>query len=391
MTLLALRNTVQTYDWGSRTAIPTLQGRPPSAEPEAELWMGAHPKAASEVLWDGVWTPLDAVIRRAPEAVLGAAVRRSYGPRLPFLFKVLAAAKPLSIQAHPAVAQAVAGFERENAAGIPLDDDARNYRDRHHKPEVLCALTEFTVLRGFRPIAESAERLGRLGIDLPTGSWRELLTAFLAIEQGAPILAPIAELDPDDDDLVLRWARRLADAFPGDRGALAPFLLELVELAPGEAVFTGPGILHAYLQGVGIELMASSDNVLRGACTSKHVDAAELTRIVRFEATDDGRVVPERTDGVQRFLSPADEFLLSRLQVTPDRPHVRRGEQRLGVEILLATEGEGRLISDRGDARPYRHGDAFLVTGGEAAGYRIEGAATWFRAEVARCPEISTD
>lgn len=394
MTLFELRNPVQRYDWGSRTAIPELTGRAPADEPEAELWMGAHPKAPSQVRIDGEWTTLDRAIRRDPEGLLGVDVARDFENRLPFLFKILAAERPLSIQAHPDRHQAIEGFRREEAAGIDRWAERRNYRDRHHKPEILYALTDFTILRGFREPAEAAVLFARAGAGArleSLDSTRALLDAFLSVENGAPLLAGLRAFDADDPEPAIAWARRLADVFPGDRGALAPLFLQVVTLEPGEAVYTAPGTLHAYLGGVGVELMASSDNVLRGGCTSKHVDRDELARVVTCEPARDGRVVPRAEDGALVFDTPAEEFRLSVVHVERERPH-RRGPGRReassnGIEILLVTEGEGEIVHRDGGGearRAFGRGDSFLIPGGavSATDYRVEGEATLFRAEV---------
>ncbi|MEM6797600.1 MAG: mannose-6-phosphate isomerase, class I, partial [Acidobacteriota bacterium] len=288
--VLKLRNSIQAYAWGSRTAIAELLGTPVPAEPQAELWMGAHPKAASEVWVDGAWRALDRMIEECGASILGSRVCAAFSGRLPFLFKILAAAEPLSIQAHPNKARAAAGFERENAAGLGLADPLRNYRDAHHKPEILYALTPFTALRGFLPAAEIDERLRASGLGAHLPGAREaglsgFFSAFLNLEGGAVALA-IEQALARSGRLgaeSARWIERLAASYPGDRGALAPVFMRRVDLNPGEAVFTPPGVLHAYLEGVGVELMASSDNVLRGGLTRKHVEPDELMRIARFE------------------------------------------------------------------------------------------------------------
>src|SRR5215203_863273 len=170
-----LQNTVRHYPWGSRTVIPELLGEPsPADEPYAELWMGAHPDAPS-VLSSGM--PLDKAITEQPEALLGSAVRERFGDRLPFLLKVLAAEQPLSLQAHPTMAQAQAGFAAEEAAGVPRDDPTRTFKDPFHKPEILCALTPVEALCGFRPVEESLHCLAKLQL-------RELKPTIAALARG---------------------------------------------------------------------------------------------------------------------------------------------------------------------------------------------------------------
>ncbi|MEO1369939.1 MAG: mannose-6-phosphate isomerase, class I, partial [Acidobacteriota bacterium] len=247
--VLKLDNLIQSYAWGSHTAIAALLGEPPSPEPQAELWMGAHPKAPSRVELDGETVSLDEAIARDPQGMLGDAVARAYGPRLPFLLKVLAAGRPLSIQAHPDLEQAAAGFAREEAAGLGRDARERNYRDRNHKPEILYALTPFTALRGFLPIDEVRRRLDVAGLGpfvpgpADTLGAREVLAFFLHLEGDAlaaahrTVLARRHRLDGPSAE----WIGRLEAHYPGDRGVLAPLFLRLVTLEPGEALFTGPG------------------------------------------------------------------------------------------------------------------------------------------------------
>ena len=391
--VLALDNPIQSYAWGSQTAIAELLGREPTAEPEAEMWMGAHPKAPSVVRLGGEAMALHEAIARHPEALLGAEVHRAYGPRLPFLLKVLAAGEPLSIQAHPDRQQAVAGFAREQEKGIALDAGWRNYRDQNHKPEILYALTPFTALRGMRPAAELAQRLETVGLGdwlSPVASPRDILRRFLALdgETLERALRLVLERRGALDGSSAEWIARLEAHYPGDRGVLAPVLLNLVELAPGQALFTGPGVLHAYLGGVGVELMASSDNVLRCALTQKHVDGDELLRIARFDESS-GLIEPvvESELGVSTYDGPADEFKLTVIELESDRPFAP-ARSFAGVEILFCSKGSGRLeaLADGDSCFSFKQGDAFLVPGCHGA-YRLVGKATVFKAGVSRCPE----
>ncbi|MCG8462677.1 MAG: mannose-6-phosphate isomerase, class I [Holophagales bacterium] len=408
-----LRNPVQAYPWGSRTAIAELLGEPsPAAEPQAEMWMGDHPRGPSEIHLGGEWLLSSEAIRRHGSCLLGEGVLRAYGGRLPFLYKVLAAAEPLSVQAHPDPEQARRGFAREEAAGIPRGAFTRNYRDRNHKPEILYPLGPFVLLRGFRPAAEVDTLLARAGVGrfLPPaagpGGLRALFAAFLELE-GEALSGALqrlergrARLEPTERT----WVGRLARAFPGDRGALAPLLLRLLRLGPGEAIYTGPGVLHAYLGGLGIELMANSDNVLRGACTGQHVDPDELLRVVRFEEADEGRIPPATTGGNGRaeevhFETPADELLLSRLSPALGRPAVfepsRTGagavssngasRRSAGPEIFLCIEGQGSVHVPGQGPFPYRRGSTFLAPA-SVGEFRIEGDSVLFRARVARVP-----
>ncbi len=389
-----LHNPIQTYAWGSRTGIATFLGRPsPAEEPQAEMWMGAHPRASSEIEIDGRRVSLADAVATAPEEVLGEEVAARHGATLPFLFKVLAAGGGLSIQVHPDRHQAGAGYRREDDLGIALQAPERNYRDRNHKPEVLYAVTPFVILRGFRPPAEIFVLMRRF--DLPelvpevrealrAGDLERFFSAYMALgpEQLRALLtralarisAGAAGGEPQAE-LIGSWVIKLQQQFPGDRGILAPLFLYLTELSPGEAIFTGPGIFHAYLEGVGIELMANSDNVVRGGLTPKHVDVEELMRVLRFEPEPPRLLRSTVAEGVRRFEPVADEFSLSVLRATPGRILSGHG----GVEILLCSRGKGIIRDAAGVEVAFGRGDSLLVPA-TTGSYRLEGNATLFRA-----------
>jgi len=330
-----LDGAVRRYDWGSPTAIPRLIGREPDGAPVAELWFGAHPDDPARLVEAG--RTLDAVIAADPLRALGADVLDRFGAQLPYLVKLLAAAKPLSIQVHPTKAQAEAGFAAEDAAGIARDASERNYRDRNHKPELLCALTEFEALCGFRPVAQTRQLVASL--DVPEldflraalDSSDPLRTAFertLALpDPGSVVGALAARLSPDGP---LRGAALAAEHFPGDVGVVLALLLNYVRLAPGEVIFLGAGNVHAYLHGLGVEIMAASDNVLRCGLTSKHVDPDELRKITDFTELAD----PSWPAGDGGFEVPVPDFRLLPLRVA--------GAQALpltGPRIVLCTAG----------------------------------------------------
>ncbi|MFF5483740.1 mannose-6-phosphate isomerase, class I, partial [Streptomyces sp. NPDC012935] len=285
-----LDNTVRPYAWGSTTALPALLGVEPTGEPQAEMWMGAHPGAPSRTARG----TLVEVIEADPERELGAATVAKFGPRLPFLLKLLAAGAPLSLQVHPDLAQAKQGYEDEERRGIPVDAGHRNYKDANHKPELICALTEFDGLCGFRDPLRAAALLDALGVDSlkpyvdllharpEEAALREVLTAILTADRDA-MAHTVAEAAAACDRLGGEHApyAGIAHHYPGDPGVIAAMLLNHVRLQPGEALFLGAGIPHAYLNGLGVEIMANSDNVLRCGLTPKHVDVPELLRIVR--------------------------------------------------------------------------------------------------------------
>ena len=418
--VFALHNTIQEYAWGSRTSIPELLGRPsPADRPQAELWMGAHPKAPSRVLSaEGGELSLAELIARDPQAVLGKTVAERFGDRLPFLFKVLAAARPLSIQAHPNLEQARAGFRRENQRQIPLDAFQRNYRDDNHKPEVICALTPFWALNGFRRIPEMLELLGSVGFS----SIGNLVTALQDDPSEAGLKAFFASLMRLDRNTrqrairealgwaegrlnerskeqlrepslpagssatgiavprtaVPRWLLRLADLYPGDIGVLSPLLLNLLLLHPGDAMFLEAGVLHAYLEGTGIELMANSDNVIRGGLTPKHMDVDELLAILRFQGRSVDLIEAEEpVPGVRVFGTPAEEFRLAEIQVRPDRPHRNPGSG--SVELMIVIRGEGRIEAH--DSLAVAKGDSLLIPASTGS-YTILGSLHLYRADV---------
>lgn len=338
-----LDNPVRRYAWGSRTVIAELLGREvPSPHPEAEMWLGAHPGDPS-YLRDAEGRRLSLVeeIARDPVGRLGEHAARRWGGRLPFLFKVLAADEPLSLQAHPDAADAAVGYAREDAEGIPLDAPRRSYKDPNHKPELVCALTEFHALTGFREPAMTVELLRELNVPQLAGhvellagqpdqhglralfsTWITLPQVVLdrlvpAVQEGCVALlcrtredgsGAAARFRPD-----VRTVLELSERYPGDGGVLAALLLNRVTLAPGEALYQAAGVLHAYLSGACIELMANSDNVLRGGLTPKHVDVPELLRVLHFGAGPAPRVVGVTDGAVTRYDTPAEEFRLWRL------------------------------------------------------------------------------
>ncbi|MBE7187132.1 mannose-6-phosphate isomerase, class I [Jatrophihabitans endophyticus] len=291
MTVVRLEGAVRRYDWGSRTAVPELLGVEPDGRPVAELWFGTHPDDPSPVPDHG--TTLDAVVAADPVAALGAPLIERFGERLPFLLKVLAADKALSIQVHPTIAEATAGFAAEDAEGIARDAPERNYRDRNHKPELLCALTPFEALCGFRAPAATAALLDEL--DVPELGFLQdalhdddpLRTAFTALlmhdEPGALVDALVAAVGGlGRHSALARTVELTALDYPGDVGVVLALLLNYVRLEPGEAIFLAAGNVHAYLRGMGVEIMANSDNVLRCGLTGKHVDVAELLEVASF-------------------------------------------------------------------------------------------------------------
>src|SRR3954454_16141542 len=386
-----MTNAVRHYPWGSRTVIPELLGQPaPADRPHAELWMGAHPGEPS-MLSDG--RPLDKAILADPETLLGPEVHARFGERLPFLMKVLAADLPLSLQAHPTPAQAEAGFAAEEAAGIPIDDPTRTFKDPYHKPEILCAITPVEALCGFRPIEESLHCLAKLQLPelMPTiaalarGGLRSAIPQLLALSSrrreslvravAAKAAQFVAAHDPEFIN-TYRWAATLADTYPGDPGVVISLMCNHLKLAPGEAVFLPAGNLHAYLSGAGVEVMASSDNVLSGGLTGKHVDLAALIEVLDFT---DGRVPvlqPVLGPGGLRFPVPVEDFDLTRCQLDGHSGTLTTA----GPQVLLCTEGTAVLTSADAEVTVEKGRSAFVPAGTPVT---ARGPAVLYRATTA--------
>lgn len=351
-----LEGALRPYAWGSHTLLADLRGEPsPSPQPQAELWFGAHPAAPATVASTG----LDEIIAADPAAALGSRVRAAYGDQLPFLVKLLAADAPLSIQAHPSREQAEEGFNRENAQGIALNSPDRNYKDPNPKPELIVALTPFRALAGFRPAADTAAyfralacpELDRYAALLPTdsdGDLRALFTTLIslpvqsrvelieAVEGAARALVSQGE-HPEWMVQAAALYLELNEAYPGDVGVLAALLLNLVTLAPGEAAFLRAGQLHAYLAGLGVEFMASSDNVLRGGLTTKHVDVPELVRVLDFTTLENPRAEKAARGGSVEFQMPVDNFAVSMHELASDEALTIDKD---GPAIVLCTAGQ---------------------------------------------------
>ena len=373
-----MTNRIQTYAWGSSDAIAALQRRKPSGEPEAELWMGTHPRSPSSITYSaGEGISLEDHIRRNPRTLgdraesLGAVEGGFRG--VPFLLKVLAVERALSIQAHPDREQAREGFDREDRNGVLRDAPERTYRDRNHKPELVCPLSEFWGLCGFRPAAELVKEMRAFrkelyresparehGAAAGLGILLESIDSYLEQPGGRELYRLFVHFVGSDDgtirDLLVRagarhaeerareharyrWIGELLRQYPGDPGAIAPLYLNLLHLQPGEAVFLRPGVLHAYLRGTAVELMANSDNVLRAGCTNKHVDVPELLRIVRFVQSPPDRVEPSRRGLLRVYPTAAEEFELSLFRPAHGTGGAVRMTKTEGPAIILNAGG----------------------------------------------------
>ena len=413
--LIFIENTPRAYAWGSRNALAELLGTPVTGEPQAELWLGAHPGHPATVAKASTSKQsLIDLISSDPEryGVDG-------GP-LPFLLKVLAIGAPLSLQVHPNREQARAGYTAEEAAGVPRDAAERNYGDANHKPELLVALSEVTALSGFRPLAEarqelltlaalsrgeSSNALARVADRLVRGDDETLRRDYLdwafsddplvgdaltALAAAAEVIEASGELDPERVAVL----RALSATHPGDPGILVSQLLHVVRLAPGEAIYLAARQLHAYLGGVAVEVMAASDNVLRAGLTEKHVDTAELCRIVDPGELSEPRFIPtELAPGLTAWRPPVPDFQLLRARLHDDvEPEPLGGLVGSAPEVainashpivLVVTRGRVRIERRAGlnEVASVRRGQSLYVSAGETI--HLTGAGEVFLATVA--------
>ena len=381
-----LDNQVQPYAWGSLTAIPALLGRPPSATPQAELWLGAHHSAPSRVVGTAGVEPLGRYILYSPARALGPQVMSRFGPNLPFLLKVLAAAQPLSLQAHPSLQQAQEGYSREEALGVPRSAPHRNYKDPNHKPELVCALSTFHALCGFRRVDESARLLEGLGLDASRLRTQGLKAYFeWALTLPPPerealaeqVVRACVERPPAAFLRECGWVARLGAQYPQDVGVVGALLLNLVTLQPGEALYLPAGNLHAYLEGVAVEIQASSDNVLRGGLTPKHVDTAELLKVLDFTDRPVERIPPRGPLSV--YETPAPEFELTRLELSGTEQVL----PRRGPDIFLVVEGSATVKIGH-ESQPLARGASVFVDFAEGDTVTLTGRGVVFRATVGR-------
>lgn len=371
--MLRLQGAIQRYAWGTTDAIPQLLGRPADGEPVAEYWLGAHPTAPAHA--DGV--ALDQLLATQPEA-LGPASRKRFGDQLPYLVKVLSARHALSLQAHPSREQAEEGFAREEAAGVAPDAPERTYRDSWPKPEILIALGEFHTLSGFRDprttealfaglgvADELASVIGPLTERRGAAALEEVFLDVLSLDgeraQLSELVCAAAMQHKDDVGELGEFARtviELDEVFPADPGILAALLMNRVVLKPGEAVFVPAGHMHAHLRGTGVEVMANSDNVIRGGLTPKHVDVGELIKVVDFNASVPEITRPQRiADGVDHYPTGCPEFDVWRL--TPSATSVELPGDG-SARVLLVTSGKVTLAGANGPLPLTNGGAAFL-------------------------------
>jgi len=373
------------YEWGSRTAIPELLGLPASDRPWAELWFGAHPQGPALV--GPSRTPLDQVVAADPDATLGPEAAARFGG-LPFLVKILAAARPLSLQVHPDAEAARAGCAREDALGLPRSSPERSFTDHSPKPELICALTPFEALWGFRDPARTLALLEsidtpaldplrqRLAADPTPRGLRNLTAWLLARDRTAAAefnreVARACQRSPGEKQAL---AADLEAWHPDDPGVAVALLLNRVSLQPGEALFLGPGLLHSYLGGTGVEVMASSDNVIRAGLTAKPTDVPTFLEVVSTDPVEPEVQSPAPVGGVAHYRAPVAEFSLQRIETN--------GEITVpgGPAILLCTRG--RTQAENLEIKP---GGAVWVDA-RTESVTLRGEATVFRAGIGSGP-----
>lgn len=401
MCIYKLKNTIQEYFWGSKTFIPELLGfKNSEAKPQAELWMSAHPKASSKILKHDKTISLADLIRQNPERILGLKVVSNFNNKLPFLFKVLAAGQPLSIQAHPNLKQAKEGFDRENKAGIPLSAPTRNYKDDNHKPELICALTPFDAMCGFRDVNEIVEILQYLDLikilpgaielqkDPSENSLKNLFSDLMNLSSKEKaefvnsLVRKTSNKTPrtENEKLIFKWIIKFSRKYPADIGIFAPILLNVIKLQPGEALYLDAGILHAYLNGAGIEIMANSDNVLRGGLTPKHIDVPELLKTLTFRNGKVDIIIPEQK-GINEFVykTPAREFELSFLKISK-KNHFQMKETKCS-QILLCTKGNSEISWNSNKNLKVKKGESIFISA-DNNDLIIKGNGEFYRAAV---------
>ena len=390
--IVYLQNQVQNYVWGDTHTLHDLyEVSNPDNLPQAELWLGAHPKNSSKVQKGRKLLTLTDLIAKDPVSALGESNALKYNDKLPFLFKVLAVEKPLSIQVHPNEEQAFVSFARENLLEVPLDAPNRNYVDDNGKPEMLYALTPFWLMCGFRELdaikAHLAILIPRFFMeqDLAHADYRKLFSALMQLDsrqKTSVIEKALQNANKLDDHDISQWITALAQEYPDDIGILMPAVLNLVQLQPGEALYLAPRTLHCYLKGAGLELMGNSDNVLRCALTPKHIDLAELGIITAFESQPPVYLKPNAASALETtFAQAGGDFMLSAINM-PVNGQIYY--QKLAVpEILLCAEGKFTVTR-------YGHKTGLVLKRGQSmfvaydvGGYTLRGQGLIYKASLA--------
>lgn len=369
-TMWKLDNVIKNYDWGTKTALSTLFNIDnPNNQPQAEIWMGAHPAGVSTAITtDGKQIKLDQLIAKNPQQILGEQTCKNY-PALPYLFKVLSAQEPLSIQVHPELSKAKLGYAKENQLGIAIDSAQRNYKDPNHKPELIYALTPFLAMNGFRPIAEIISLFTELNIQ----SLNELVQAFqknqtdeglsqffhgiliLKNQVKQQAISELLEKIQNKTETLFAVIKHMAIKYPNDSGLFSPLILNVVQLQPQQAMFLKAQTPHAYLSGTGLEIMASSDNVLRAGLTNKHIDINELFNNTTFHSIPASQLLTTaiKENNKIDFPVPVNDFAFEIINSDENIRH----EKTISAEILFCITGEITLSTST---------DTFTIKAGES-------------------------
>ena len=392
MQVFKLTNQVQKYSWGSTDYIPTLLGKDFHGAHCAELWMGDHPRGTSSVIVDNRKISLDQLILKNPELILGNGISR-FGNHLPFLFKVLSAESPLSIQAHPNKIQAEKGFHDENTRNIPLDAFNRNYKDNNHKPEIICALTNFTAMCGFRKYDSIEANFTKLNslvfknqlkncFDYTVENSTEAFFSTLMVigkKDLKKLIGSALAWAENNNSVEADLVKKFAALYENDPGVLSPLFLNVFQLRPGEALFQGAGELHAYVEGTGVELMANSDNVLRGGLTPKNVDVPELLKVLSFKYSDKSILNPkEIKSGIFEYETVSGEFVLKNYIVGKD--NIVEVDNNGFFEIILCIKGNAVIHTKDGDF-PVLRGESFIIPSSSGS-YVLSGVAELYSAGI---------
>lgn len=393
--ILKLQGKVQHYEWGGYSFLPQLLGiKNEENRPFAEYWLGVHPSASAQVAFQNSWYPLQQLIDEQPDQTLSPVIRKKFG-NIPYLLKVMDVREMLSIQVHPSKENAIAGFERENQQGIPLSAPNRNYKDQNHKPEVMLAISEFWLLHGFKQkdqLEQTLENIIEFQILLPLfrkEGLQSLYRFIMEMEQQSinDLLLPLVkrEIRRKHEGLLTKnhpgwWvAKHFNDKAPTgdiDRGIFSIYFFNIVCLQPGEGIFQGAGVPHAYLEGQNIELMSNSDNVLRGGLTKKHVDVAEL-----LANTDFNPITPailngqNQRDGERVFHFPVPDFSLTHLSLNGDTSFE---DKAVSPEIWIVIEG-GVIINQQ---LVIKKGEAFIIFPGQSYQLLSSGKSSLYKAFV---------
>jgi mannose-6-phosphate isomerase len=393
-----MKGVIRNYDWGGKKYLSKLLSHPnPLQQPMAEYWLGAHETASSNIFINGAEERLDRFIAMNKEDTLGPAVTKRFG-RLPFLLKILDVRDMLSIQVHPSKHVAETEFEKENKQKIPLTDPRRNYKDDNHKPELMVALSDFWLLHGFKPVKKlvatlrSLPELHSLIEIFDSAGYDQLYKTVMEMPQEVvndtlrPVLDRIIpaytndQLKKDDENF---WAARAAITFNQgnhiDRGIFSVYFVNLLNLKPGDGIFQDAGLPHAYLEGQNVEIMANSDNVLRGGLTTKHIDVKELMKNIKFEETEPDILRPQRENNAEeQYKTAAPDFKLSRFQL---HQHDQGSFQSVTGEIILVIKGKV-LVSSVDDQLELQTGESAFIMNHQKLDLKTPSTADLYRASV---------